>query len=518
MNPCRQIAPLCPDAQDRVCQVDIKDSNGNSALMLAVLQGQAERVKTYLHNGADVDAAEPVSALIDDVDDAVLPPILVAVYEEHTDVLKVLVEHGADPRPRFIRKGRTVLHYAVTTHNHEAVRCLVLTKMDLEIKDANGHTALYAAARNGKYIHSNTLLKLLLDAGANIEAGDRNGFTALHLAAEKGALEFTEGLLVAGANIAARANSLRTPLHQAARNGHLEILQRLLDEGANIDDKDKKGRLPYISSACHTRCDKNLGVIKHLLGRGASLFEPADLDGTAGRLPPHQAAFFGFKEAVELFLDVGFGRGSTDAQGFQMIHHAASNGHVDVLKLLLERGTSTGCSTRIEGDRPLHLAAREGHAKAVSMLCDIGNNVDMRSWKSGYHPIHYAARRGHTDVITLLHKKGAKIDACDGQLQTALFQAVEKGQTRAVELLCKYGASVNHAERSGRRVLATAASLGHVDIMSILCKKGAIVQSTRTQAHHLSTLHLSKQQKMRTLKLFGSFWSMVPILTSKAKV
>jgi ankyrin repeat protein len=452
-------------------QVDIKDCNGNSALMLAVLQGQAERVKTYLHNGADVDAAESISTSIV-VNDAVLPPILVAIHEKHNSALKVLVEHGADLRPRFTKRGRTLLHFAVKTHNHEAVRCLLLAKVDIEARNKEGETALHEVAMKGDVAHSDTLLQLLLKAGAKIEAKDRIGFTALHEAARAGALKVVQGLLSAGADVATRSNRLRTPLHQAAENGHLEVVQRLLDAGAAIHAKDHKEETA-LHIACHTRCDKNLGVIKHLLGSGASVSEPAGLDRMGGRLPPHQAALSGFKEAVELFLDIGFNKGSTDAKGFQMIHYAASHGHVDVLKFLLERGTATSFGTRIEGDRPLHLAARAGHEEAVSVLCKSGANVNIGAWKDGCYPIHYAARSGHVKVISVLHKNGAKVDALDDQNKTALFHAVHKGQTRAVSLLCDYGASVN---RRGRNVLVEAAYLGHVDIVSVLCKRNANVQ------------------------------------------
>lgn len=451
--------------------VDVKDSNGNSPLMLALLQGQAERVRTYLTSGADVNAAEPISPSMVVVGDAVLPPILVAVHEEHSDVLKVLVEHGADLRPTFSKSGRTVLHYAVARSNLDAVRCLVLAEVDIEAQDIEGGTALHEATLKG----NGEIFQLLLNAGANIEARNRHGFTPLHLAAQEGALRVVQGLLEAGASLTARSDNLRTPLHHAARNGQLEVVQRLLDEGADIHEKDEKGETA-LHIACLTRCDKNLSVIKHLLGRRASILKTADPNSMSGYLPPHQAALSGCKEAVEVFLDNGFDKDSTDARGWQMIHHAASQGHVDVLKLLLERGTSPGRSTRVEHYRPLHLASRGGHVETISLLCKFGADVNISSWKDGCDPIHLAAQGGHIEVISLLHKNGATIDATDDQFQTPLFYAVQKGQNRAVSLLCEYGASVNHEGRNGKRILTKAASLGHVEIVSMLCEKGANVQ------------------------------------------
>lgn len=456
---------------DSGSHVGIKDYNGNSALMLAVFQGQPERVKTYLRHEADVNAAEPISALIDVVSDPVLPPILVAIHEQHNVVLEILLQHGADLRAKFTEDGQTVLHHAVKTRNHGAVLCLILAKMDLDVKDAQGRTALHNLASEGSGAHSDISLELL-SAGADTEPKTQSGLTALHIAAQEGALEVAQLLLRAGANITTQACYGRTPLHYAARHSHLEIVQRLLDQGAAIHARDSEGETA-LHLASRDRGNKGLSVIKHLLSRGASVLEAADADKAYGRLPPHQAAIHGNQEAVGLFLNEGFDKNATDARGWGMIHYAAVHGHADVLKLLLERGTRSGCSTRNECYRPLHLAAWGGHVEAISVLCEFGASVHVETWKEGYYPIHFAAHRGHTNVISLLHEKGANIDARDGYNNTALFHAVRQDQTPAVSLLCEYGASVNH----GGQILFEAVSLGLVDIVSILCQRGANVHT-----------------------------------------
>ncbi|KAG8166983.1 hypothetical protein KVR01_002672 [Diaporthe batatas] len=455
--------------------IDIKDSNGNSGLMLAVLQGQAERVRTYLLNGADVNAAEPIPASIKLQSDTVLPPILIAVLKEKTSVLKALVEHGADLRPKFSVDGMTALHEAASRHMHEAIRCLITAKVDLEVRDADGDTALHSVAMAGDGPHSDISFKLLLDAGADIEARDLDGFTPLHAAAQKGVSTVVQRLLDSGSDIEARSSQLRTPLHQAAEYGHTEIIQRLLNKGADIHSKDRNGETA-LHVACRTRCDKNLSVIKYLIACGASVLEPTTDVARRRLLPAHYAANFGFKEAVELFLNMGFESSSTDGHGLQMIHHAASKGHVDVLKLLLSRNAAASSGTRTGGERPLHFAARGDHEEAVSVLCKYGADANLPAWKDGCYPIHFAAQCGHDKVISVLRKNGAKIDVLDDQKGTALFHAARGGHKGTVSLLCDHGAQVNLGSCNA---LISAGWQGRADIVSVLCERGASVHINR---------------------------------------
>lgn len=453
-------------------RVDIKDASGNSGLMSAVLQGQAERVRTYLTSGADVNAVEPIPASIKVVGDTELPPILVAIHEKHTGVLKVLIEYGADLRPSFKETGRTVLHCAAARPNPEVVSCLVLAKVDVEARNKDGSTALHEMAMHGNGPHSKKVIQILLNAGANIEAKCR-GFTPLHLAAYNNALKVVKVLLDAGASIRARSNDLRTPLHLAAQNGWLRVVMMLLDAGADIHEKDGNGETT-LHIACEMRSDRNLSVIKYLLDHGASVSEAADLDRRRGDLPPHRAASRGFKEAVELFLDTGFDKVTANARGWQMIHLAADKGHVDILKLLLERGTATSCSTRSRGARPLHLAAGRGHVEAISVLCKFGANVNDASWKDGGYPIHDAAYNGHAEVISLLHKSGATIDALDDQSQTPLLEAAKQRHSEVVRVLLEHGANIDvQSKNRGFTSLHIAAQNDDKEMVKLLLERGA---------------------------------------------
>lgn len=98
------------------------------------------------------------------------------------------------------------------------------SKLETEIKDANGRTALMSASQMG-YIND---VLMLLKAGVNIEAKDKNGFTALMLAAAQSKTEVVEALLEAGANIDAEDEQGRTALTFASEELHIDTIKALL--------------------------------------------------------------------------------------------------------------------------------------------------------------------------------------------------------------------------------------------------------------------------------------------------
>ena len=72
---------------DQGAPVDLRDSSGNSPLMLAAYHGHAELVRELAARGADVDLAN----------DRGQSPLAGVAFKGFTDVAQVLLEAGADP-------------------------------------------------------------------------------------------------------------------------------------------------------------------------------------------------------------------------------------------------------------------------------------------------------------------------------------------------------------------------------------------------------------------------------------
>lgn len=117
--------------------LDIKNNNGQTALMYACILRNAEMTKLLLEAGADTEVAwGGQTALRLAVGAHVKPPSIA--------VVKLLVEHGADLN-HLGDRGRSIMHSAVAGGDEEIVKLLAARGYSLTAPDATGMTPLQAA-------------------------------------------------------------------------------------------------------------------------------------------------------------------------------------------------------------------------------------------------------------------------------------------------------------------------------------------------------------------------------------
>jgi len=106
----------------------------------------------------------------------------------------------------------------------EALKEILATNPDKEVRDALGATALHAAM----YQSNIQVVKLLLDNGFNPNARDtNNNYTPLHYAVTANNLDYARLLLQYGANKNAKGLDKLTPLDKARKEEKKEMVSLL---------------------------------------------------------------------------------------------------------------------------------------------------------------------------------------------------------------------------------------------------------------------------------------------------
>jgi ankyrin repeat protein len=237
-------------------ELESKNEEGETALILAAWYGSPEIVCLLLENGANVNAQdnngftaiakasslgvgrhyEIVEILIQASANVNIKtkdgksPFLLAVLNGHMELSNVLKKAGAKEEPYFIGKQADMeLLSATSIGDLQRVKYVFFFKPNVNSIDNLGLTPLMHSARIG----NREILTILLKAGANVDAKDNSGKTALMLAARRGHKEAITVLLDYDADVDIEDNYKFTAITWASRFGQKEVadfLKRLSDK------------------------------------------------------------------------------------------------------------------------------------------------------------------------------------------------------------------------------------------------------------------------------------------------
>ncbi|TWW69442.1 Caskin-1 CASK-interacting protein 1 [Takifugu flavidus] len=163
---------------------------------------------------------------------------------------------------------------------------------------------------------------------------------------------------------------------------------------------------------------------------------------------------------------------------FSPLHHAALNGNLELITLLLESQAAVDIRDQ-KGMRPLHYAAWQGKAEPMKMLLKSGSSVNGQS-DEGQIPLHLAAQHGHYDVSEMLLQHQSNPCIVDNAGKTPLDLACEFGRVGVVQLLLSSNMCAallepkkgDTTDPNGTSPLHLAAKNGHIDIIRLLIQAG----------------------------------------------
>jgi ankyrin repeat protein len=302
-------------------------------------------------------------------------PLYFAVRENQVEVAAFLLDHGANP-----------LGLAVNDSLLQVARDRGYTEMEklLEAKYAGLHgaspkgEALAAAIRERDF----GKVKGLLDAAPELLlAGDERGNQPIHWATMTRQLDVMDELLTRGADIDARRQDGARPIHLTNGDYHFrgwrdvpqdwpitpaQVLAHLRARGAYVD-------------ICTAASVGDLKRVRELLDQDPSL---------ANRVSEYVGYYIGSGAPLK---------------------NAASRGHIEIVRLLLERGA--------DPNLPEEGIAPHGHA------------------------LYSAVANRHHDIAKLLLEHGAYPNAEVESSADALSRAVSNADQPMIDLLCSYGAA-----------------------------------------------------------------------------
>ena len=324
------------------------------------------------------------------------------------DTVKRLVNNN----PSLVRcqySYRTPLYFSVRENQVEVAAFLLERGADpigLAVNDS-----LIEIARDRGY---ELMEKLLETALASTHGASPKG-EAVAAAIRERDLQQVRALLDASPELL-NAGDCRSnqPIHWAVMTRQIDIIDELLERGADINARRQDGARPIqlTNGDYHYRGWRDVPeeittapaeVLAHLRARGAyvdicTAAHAGDLERVRELLEQDPSLANRVSEYVTYYL----GSGSP-------LKNAAAKGHIEIVKLLLERGA--------DPNLPEEGIAPHGHA------------------------LYSAVYNGHYEIAQLLLEKGAYPNPEVESSADALSIALMNKDDKMVELLCSYGAS-----------------------------------------------------------------------------
>ncbi|KAI6170524.1 Suppressor of tumorigenicity 14 protein-like protein [Aphelenchoides bicaudatus] len=547
---------------DSGADIEIKTINGKTALDLAIESDEkndalilylAKNIKYPVHNAVLNDLTNLLDELIaanvsiNTTNEDQQTPLHIAAEKGYYEVAKALINKDPSLGNATDKHRQTPLHLAALNGYCNIVLLLLSNGADVNAlaRFSNDDSttpphmsALYLAAENGY----TKCIKVLLDKGAKINYKTYDGFTALHVASQEGKFEAAKVLIAKDPSLGNATDKHRqTPLHLAALNGYCNIVSLLLSNGADVNalanfGGDDLTTSPSVSALYLAAENGYTKCIKVLLDKGAKInyktydgFTALHVASQEGKFkaakvliaknhqlvnstnkdhqtPLHIAASEGHCDIISLLLDndadvnalANFNNDSTDSPSVSALYWAAENGSVECVRILLDNGAKIDHQDNY-GETALHIASQEGKFKAAKALINKDPSLVNIANKDHWYPLHMAAFKGHCDIVSLLLEKGADVNALAkfiGEDSTVsphvstLYWAAKNGHIECVRILLNKGAKIDHKTYQGLTALHIASQFGKYEVVKVLIKKNPKLVNI-TDKDHQTPLHIA---------------------------
>lgn len=346
----------------RKASITARAENGYNLLHSAAMSGNVGMINLFISAGLSIDSQTQT----------LLTPLHIAAQRGHAEAVQTLLAKGASASAKDV-EGVSAIHSAGDGGSAECINILLTVgKCSVREKDNGWSMPLHYAAWSGHV----PALEILIRNKAPLEVVNKHDQTPLIGAAGNGHVEAIKFLLSKGAKLEAKFGIQPTALGFAVLGNHLPAVEFLLEQGARIDTVSGE----YGGTDLHLAASEPgiSGVIAGLLlDHGIDINALSREDGCT---PLMDAAAIGAVEVATVLLERG---AELELQGGEQTYginnagtalaHAITHEHLEIVKLLLERGANVDkVCTGEHRLRPLHLAAMSGNIEIVTLLLKYG--------------------------------------------------------------------------------------------------------------------------------------------------
>ncbi|XP_068615407.1 ankyrin repeat and death domain-containing protein 1B-like [Brachionichthys hirsutus] len=320
-----------------------RNVNNRTALHYAVAGKNKEAVQLLLQRRVKVDQKDKFG----------MAPIHLAAWFGSLDILKLLVQAGAEQKIEN-EEGLNIMHCAAINNHTDIAEYIIedLQMKELDKEDMSGNRAFALAAEHGCV---DVLVMLMETYHMDTMKPNKKGDTPLHSAARNGHLDVVDLLLLSFDTRDEVNMDGETALYQATDNSQERCVLALLEAGCdpNILTTAK-------CSALHPVSERgDISLVQILLKHNVN----TDFGNLNLETPLHLAIKNSHIPIIHSLLMAGCNINATDKRSQTVLHLAAELAKIEIVEMLLK----AGIDLTIEDKRPDLVPASMSFYKGSSM-------------------------------------------------------------------------------------------------------------------------------------------------------
>lgn len=414
-------------------------SNKVKKLFNFICKNDVASVKTYLEKGVNPNEKNKDNCTM----------LYIAVEHRHIDIIKLLLDRGADPNI-YGSNCMTPLH---------SVAVIIPIGKILKLITKYGNLVTLTNYLSTFFVYNESknleIAKMLIQNGALVNTNNMKNITPLHIASSSGSYKMVELLLSHGANVNALNSYGETPLHYSVSSNDLNVTGLLIENGTNVNVYNKDS----ITALLIAVEIGSIELVRLLLDKGA--------DTNAIGLERFKLYVTEVKENNNIFKTNNINTNLTMINEYISSELYDWNRHSATSKLMF-RYHFEPCTV------PVTLATRKGSKELLEILLEYGCNPDTCE-KTSKSAMHYVVIHEHYELLKILIRYDAYADVRDIQQNTPAHYAVKlpiSESCKYLKLLQLGGASFNLTNIKGRTPLHIACKYDNTEAVKYLIETG----------------------------------------------
>ncbi|KAK1245985.1 hypothetical protein MKX07_005054 [Trichoderma sp. CBMAI-0711] len=341
-------------------------------------------------------------------------------------------------------KTTTSLHCAIASGNSTLVKLLLERKANPNALDGGGASPLHLAVKGEPEILKELLQFEFGDPKIDINLKDGEGRTALYIASRAGHLKSIEQLLEVRPDLEVRCRDRieYTALHVAWN--YPDITKLLLDAGADPMARDIYGRTPFMLAADEWN---GADTIRHYTSSRPSFPFPIDFNtkDNDGITALHRAAMGGRLETIEILYAHGADINGQTVSRTTALHFSALYDEPEISQFLISHDADINSASKEYGT-PLMAAARYDRLEILELLLQNGADIAITVDDYEYHSVLQTA--AFLGSVKTIRRVADKIDpnVFGGAFGSPLCAAVAGDSLEAAKVLLDANIDLNYSK------------------------------------------------------------------------